>query len=212
MEQIWKADFENWKIERPQHFKDVVSLKDGVLRMSDQDNPMVAYSLSSPLINELADLNFTNLFSSIIISADVKLFINQFDNAFISIHNSHNNFWLHYQLFGNPAQVSDTLNSKNLYNIIVPILTFDSQETNSPVRITLKPVSDENYNVLGGVTQIKITLVVDETQKYAEKSFFDVRSLQILGQKGTSHSRSDGFGGNPTPGTSGPKTPPPPTE
>ena len=206
MEEIWSANFADWKIEDQELFKDAISLEDGTLKISDQEHPMVSYTLASPLIDALEDLNYTDGFTDIAIVANVKLFINQSDNAFICIHNGNNDFWLNYQVFGNPESVSNTPNSKNIYDILVPVLTFDSDE-NGDVQIVLKPQANSDYDVLGAVTQIKLRLVIDQTMSPPQKSYFEVRSLKIMGQP---TSVMEALEGNPDPGTSGPKIPPPP--
>ncbi|GAB3515655.1 hypothetical protein [Emticicia fontis] len=206
MEEIWSADFTEWVVEDQQPFKDTVSLEDGTIKISDQGNPMMSYALTSPLINALEDLNYTDDFTDIAIVANVKLFINQSDNAFVSIHNGNNDFWLSYQLFGDPESVSSTPNSSNIYDIKVPVLTFDSNESGD-VQIVLKPQANSDYDVLGAVTQLKLRLVIDQTMSPPQKSYFEVRSLKIMGQP---VSVLEALEGNPDPGTSGPKVPPPP--
>jgi len=208
MEEIWSADFSNWTIENQELFKDTISLEDGVIKISDQENPMVAYTLTSPIIDALSDLNYTDNFSDIAIVANVKLFINQRDNMFICIHNTHNDFWLNYQVFGNPAFVSDNPNSRNLYDIIVPVLTYDSNESGD-VQVILKPQANAEYDVLGALTQLKLSLVIDQTLSPPQKSYFEIRSLKIMGQPVISSAAAI-LGSNPDPGTSGPKIPPPP--
>ncbi|MBA4853844.1 hypothetical protein [Emticicia sp. BO119] len=206
MEEIWSADFADWKIENQELFKDAVSLEEGTLRISDAEPPMVSYTLSSPIINELENLNYTDDFTDIVIVANVKLFINQTDNAFICIHNSNNDFWLNYQVYGDPAQINSTPNSKNLYDIIVPVLTYDSNEA-ADVQVVLKPQANSDYDVLGAATQLKLRLVIDQTVSPPQKSYFEVRSLKIMGQPA---SALEALEGNPDPGTGGPKIPPPP--
>lgn len=207
MEEIWSANFADWKIEDQQAFKDTVSLADGTIKISDQGNPMMSYTLTSPLISVLENLNYTDDFTDIAIVANVKLFINQTDNAFICIHNGNNDFWLNYQLYGDPESVSSTPNSKNLYDIVVPVLTYDSDES-SDVQIVLKPQANSDYDVLGAATQLKLRLVIDQTVAPPQKSYFEVRSLKIMGQPVSAFAA---LGGDPDPGTSGPKIPPPPT-
>jgi hypothetical protein len=210
MEEIWSANFADWKIEDQELFKDAVSLADGTIKISDQGHPMVSYTLASPLIDALEDLNYTDDFTNIALVANVKLFINQSDNAFICIHNAHNDFWLNYQVYGNSELVSSTPNSKNIYDIIVPVLTFDSNESGD-VQIVLKPQANADYDVLGAVTQLKLRLVIDQTMSPPQKSYFEVRSLKLMGQPVSSSARAAAaFEGNPDPGTGGPKIPPPP--
>ena len=206
MEEIWSADFADWKIEDQELFKDAVSLDEGTVKISDQEPPMVSYTISSPIISALENLNYTDDFTDIAIVANVKLFINQGDNAFICIHNTHNDFWLNYQVFGDPAAVSSTPNSKNIYDIIVPLLSFDSNESGD-VQIVLKPQANSDYDVLGAATQLKLRLVTDQTIVPPQKSYFEVRSLKIMGQP---VSALEALEGNPDPGTGGPKVPPPP--
>ena len=206
MEEIWSADFTDWKIEDQQAYKDTVSLEDGTIKISDQGNPMMSHTLTSPLISALENLNYTDDFTDIAIVANVKLFINQCDNAFICIHNGNNDFWLNYQVFGDPASVSSTPNSRNIYDILVPVLTYDSNES-SDVQIVLKPEANSEYDVLGAVTQLKLRLVTDQTASPPQKSYFEVRSLKIMGQP---VSALEALDGNPDPGTGGPKIPPPP--
>lgn len=207
MEEIWSANFADWKIEDQQAFKDTVSLVDGTVKISNQGNPMMSHTLTSPLVDALENLTYTDSFTDIAIVANVKLFINQTDNAFICIHNGNNDFWLNYQVFGDSASVSSTPNSKNLFDIEVPILTFDSNESGD-VQIVLKPQANSDYDVLGAVTQLKLRLVIDETISPPQKSYFEVRSLKIMGQPISALAALEG---DPDPGTGGPKIPPPPT-
>ncbi|RYU93414.1 hypothetical protein [Emticicia agri] len=206
MEEIWSANFADWKIEGQELFKDAVSLDGDTIKISDQENPMVSYTLTSPLINALDNLTYTDGFTDIAIVANVKLFINQGDNAFICIHNAHNDFWLNYQVFGDSTLVSSTPNSKNLYDIIVPVLTYDSNES-TDVQVVLKPQANSDYDILGAVTQLKLRLVIDHTMTPPQKSYFEVRNLKIMGQP---ISALEALEGEPDPGTGGPKIPPPP--
>jgi hypothetical protein len=206
MEEIWSANFADWKIEDQELFKDAVSLEDGTLRISDTEHPMVSYTLTSPIISALENLNYTDDFTDIAIVANVKLFINQCDNAFIAIHNSHNDFWLNYQVYGDPAFVSSTPNSKNIYDIEVPVLIYDSNES-SDVQIVLKPQANSDYDVLGAATQLKLRLVIDQTMVPPQKSYFEVRSLKIMGQPVSALAALEG---DPGTTTGGPKIPPPP--
>lgn len=209
MQEIWTANFSNWRIEKQESFKDFASLTNDTLKISDQENPMMSYTLSSPPINALEDLNALNQYEEIAVVANVKLHINQGDNAFIGIHNGHSDVWLNYQIYGDSQLVGRTPNSKNLFDIEVPVLNYDSNESEE-VKIILNPAVSSTYEILGAATKLKLKLETDLTTTHAQNSYFEVRSLKIVGKPALASFRrafdeGDDESGN---GSKGPKVPP----
>jgi hypothetical protein len=207
MQEIWTANFSNWRIEKQESFKDFASLENGTIKISDREKPMMSYTLSSPPIAALEDSNELSQYSEIAVVANVKLFINQGDNAFIGVHNGHSDIWLNYQIFGDSQMVSSAPNNKNLYDIAVPVLTYDSNEE-AEVKIVLNPALSSTYDILGAITQLKLKLETDLTTTHTQNSYFEVRSLKIMG-KPTLISFRQAFDDNEgSGGAAGPKVPP----
>lgn len=207
MQEIWTANFSNWRIEKQETFKDFVSLTNDTIKISDEGNPMMSYTLSSPTITALEDLNELSQYTEIALVANVKLHINQGDNAFIGVHNAHSDIWLNYQIFGDSQLVSSAPNSKNLYDIEVPVLTYDSTESED-VKIILNPVVNSTYDILGAATKLELKLETDLTTTHEQNSYFEVRSLKIVGKPVLASFRQAFDDGDTSGGATGPKTPP----
>ncbi len=207
MQEIWTANFSNWRIEKQETFKDFVSLTNDTIKISDEGNPMMSYTLASPPITALEDLNELNQYTEIALIANVKLHINQGDNAFIGVHNGHSDIWLNYQIFGDSQLVSSAPNSKNLYDIEVPVLTYDSTESEE-VKIILNPVVNSTYDILGAATKLELKLETDLTTTHEQNSYFEVRSLKIVGKPALVSFRQAFDEGEGNSGSGGPKTPP----